>query len=842
MTKPTNKTKSRRKGPPHHSRMGPGAGNGRKTFTADPKNPSAPALPEVVLAEVWAIDPDGEALARPVEWDVEAHGKPPKIFLQPSTGHAALAVGERALMRLKRVSPRAYAGTVLKRIAAGKKARMVGLYQETPEGGRLIPTDRRQKDEVVILHAHRNGAEHGELVLAEFTGAAHAGLPQGTVLERLGFANAPKAISLIAIHTHEIPMEFPEAAIKEAEQAPRPVLGDRTDLRDIPLVTIDGADARDFDDAVYAERDGEGWKLLVAIADVAHYVKPDSPLDKSAYERGNSTYFPDRVVPMLPEALSNDLCSLRPHEDRACLACWLYVNKDGVLTRHQFVRGLMKSRARLIYEQVQRAYDGLTDETTAPLMDDVIKPLYGAYHTLLAARQNRGTLELDLPERKVIIDPKGRVQDISPRLRLDSHRLIEEFMILANVAAAEALEAKNMGTLYRVHEAPSLMKMEALRTFLKPLGYSVPQANVMQPRMFAKVLEESKDSPLSQMISMVVLRSQSQARYAPENQGHFGLALTRYAHFTSPIRRYADLVVHRGLIKAYNLGDGGISSEELSELEDMGEHISATERRSALAERDAVDRYTAIYLAERTGAYFEGRVTGVTRFGMFIELDETGADGLVPMNSLDDDFYTHDETHHCLIGRRNGRVLRLGARCKVKLLAADALQGSTVFELASIEEFEGNWPPANQTTKKFIKPKKHKAYKDKEARAPKAASPARKAAPSAEAETPASGPRPHRKGPRHQDKPHGGKSYGESSSAENPRHEKPHREKPYSGRPDTDKASGEKRWGEKKASGDKAPYGTKPYAGKSHAGKPAKGKSFAGKPRTGGGKRTAPKA
>lgn len=708
MTKPPNKSKSRHKGPPHPSRMGKfaggrGGGGGKKFSPSSAEHSSTPTLPEVVLAEVWAIDADGEAFARPVEWDEEAHGKAPKIFLQPSTGHAALAVGERALLRLKRVSPRTYAGTVLKRIGAGKKARMVGLYQETPDGGRLTPTDRRQKEEVVILPANRNGAEHGELVLAEFIGGAHAGLPQGKVLERLGQPDAPKAISLIAIHTHEIPLEFPEAAIKEAEKAPRPVLGDRVDLRTVSLVTIDGADARDFDDAVYAERDGEGWKLLVAIADVAAYVHPQSPLDKSAYERGNSTYFPDRVVPMLPEALSNDLCSLRPHEDRACLACWLYVSKDGHLTKHEFVRGLMRSRARLIYEQVQRSMDGVPDEITAPLMDDVIKPLYGAYQTLVAARLKRGTLELDLPERKVMIDQKGRVAGIEPRMRLDSHRLIEEFMILANVAAAQALEAKGMGTLYRVHEPPSLMKMEALRMFLKPMGYSVPQAKVMEPRMFARILDDSKESPLSQMISMVVLRSQSQARYAPENQGHFGLALQRYAHFTSPIRRYADLVVHRGLINAYGLGEGGITSKELGMLDEMGEHISATERRSALAERDAVDRYTAIYLAERTGAFFEGRVTGVTRFGLFVELSETGADGLIPMNSLGDDFYTHDETHHCLIGRRTGRVLRLGARCTVKLLAADALQGSTVFELTKIEEIEASWPPANQTSKKFVK-------------------------------------------------------------------------------------------------------------------------------------------
>ncbi len=689
-----------------HSQSGKRSGPPKRQFGKKPYKSSferSPALAEVALCEVVAIDPDGEAVAAPVDWKAE-DGKPPRIFLAPSTGHAALAVGERALLRLKRMGSRAYSGTVLKRIQHGKVARMVGLYLHDESGGRVVPSDRRQKEEVLISRADNMNAIDGELVLAEILPGSNAGLPKGRILERLGDTNQPKAISLIAIYTHELPLAFAPEVEKEANEAKKPTLGSRTDLRDIPLVTIDGKDARDFDDAVYAEPDGDGWKLLVAIADVAHYVHTGSALDRSAYERGNSTYFPDRVVPMLPEALSNELCSLKPNVERACLACWLWINAEGRLVKHEFVRGLMKSRARLIYEQVQAAYEGRTDETTAPILDEVIKPLYGAFKTLLAGRQKRGTLELDLPERKVMIAEDGQVAEISTRERMDSHRLIEEFMITANVAAAEALEAKSMACMYRVHEVPSPAKLEALRDFLKPLGYSVPQVKLVEPKLFSKVLEDSKDSPLSELISTVVLRSQQQAHYSPDNEGHFGLALTRYAHFTSPIRRYADLVVHRGLISAYGFGDGGITSREIAEMQEIAEHISATERRSAIAERDAVDRYTALYLSERKGATFAGRISGVTRFGLFIELTETGADGLVPMRSLTpDDRYEHDEKHHCLIGARHGKVFRLGARVKVELLEADVLSGSTTFKLLEAEEPQENWPPTNQRTKKHMK-------------------------------------------------------------------------------------------------------------------------------------------
>ena len=471
-----------------------------------------------------------------------------------------------------------------------------------------------------------------------------------------------------------------------------------TDLRALPLVTIDGADARDFDDAVWAEPDPQnegGWHLMVAIADVAAYVQAGSALDREAFKRGNSCYFPDRVVPMLPEALSNGLCSLRPDEDRACLAVHLWIDGNGRLKRHRFERGLMRSQARLTYEQVQAARDGNPDKQTRPLLDTVIAPLYGAFSALMAERGKRGTLDLDLPERRIALDDAGNVTGIAARSRLDSHRLIEEFMIAANVAAATSLQEKALPALYRVHDAPDLAKVEALREFLEPMGYRLAKGQVMRPRAFTQILERAKGKPEAQVINEMVLRSQSQALYQTDNIGHFGLALPRYAHFTSPIRRYADLTVHRGLIRLLRLGDEGAGDDELARLGPIGEHISFTERRAAGAERDAVDRYTAAFLADRVGTEFYGRIGGVTRFGLFVTLAESGADGLVPIGTLPEDFYEHDARQHALVGRRWGREYHLGANVRVRLIEADPLTGSTILNLAG--ESEGTAVPWRTT-------------------------------------------------------------------------------------------------------------------------------------------------
>jgi ribonuclease R len=419
-------------------------------------------------------------------------------------------------------------------------------------------------------------------------------------------------------------------------------------------------------------------------------VPAESPLDKEAFNRGNSCYFPNRVVPMLPEALSNGVCSLVPGENRACLAVRMRISSEGRALGHKFVRGLMRSHARLTYEQVQAARNGSPDETTEPLLDLVINPLYGAYDALSAARDARGTLDLEIPEHVVTIAESGpnagSVTSIGMRSRLDSHRLIEEFMISANVAAADTLISRRTPCLFRIHDSPDQTRLEALREFLKPLGYNLKAGPVERPGSFAQILTRAKGRPESDIVNQMILRSQAQAVYSPDNIGHFGLALPKYAHFTSPIRRYSDLTVHRGLIRCLGLGKDGAPDGELERLHAIGEHISFTERRAAQAERDAVDRFVAAYLQEQVGSVFAGRITGVTRFGLFVALNETGADGLVPISTLPDDYYDHEEAAHALIGRRWGRVFRLGASVRVQLVEADPITGSTLFSLMDAED------------------------------------------------------------------------------------------------------------------------------------------------------------
>jgi ribonuclease R len=655
---------------------------GRGKRLAPPK-----ALPEIAIVQVSALDADGDLLCHPIEW-TEA-GPPPRILVRPGRhGISDLAVGNRVLAQLKRLSPDFYEARPIRKLESSS-ARLLGIFERGTGGmAKMRSTDKRNRTDLAVMPANEGGAEPGELVIAETLPATRLGLRQARVVARLGDGRAPGAISLMAIHGRELPTEFPAAAVTEAESATVPDLAGRTDLRNLPLVTIDGPDARDFDDAVCAEADDDpgnpgGWRLLVAIADVAHYVRPGSALDRSAYLRGNSVYFPDRVVPMLPEALSNGLCSLKPHEPRACLAYQMRIDQNGQLLKSRLVRGLMRSVARLTYGQVQAAIEGVTDEVTAPLLDPVIRPLYGAYEALCKARAARGTLELDLPERQVMLDEAGHVVAIAPRARLDSHKLIEEFMIAANVAAAQDLEERNQPGLFRIHDKPDPVKLEAVRAFIQGLGHGLALAKGQQttPAQLTKLLNQSRDLPEAQLISDIVLRSQAQAVYSPTNIGHFGLALRRYAHFTSPIRRYADLVVHRGLIRTFKLGDDGMDDAEMGRLAEIGEHISFTERRAAEAEREAVDRFTASYLSERVGASFSGRISGVARFGLFVRLDETGADGLVPMSSLPDDYYTHEEAKHRLVGRRTGRVFRLADRVVVTLVEADALTASTLFRI-----------------------------------------------------------------------------------------------------------------------------------------------------------------
>ncbi len=650
----------------------------------------ADALPPVCVVEISDIDVDGDLFARPTDWQEALQGQPPRIEIMPEKkGHPSLIVGDRALVRIKKAGHNIYEAQIIKKVDEAV-ARIVGYVKQVKNGYLLAPIDRRSKHDFDIPSTELNGAEVGQIVVAEIQPSRSALRKNVRILEIVGNADDPKAISLMALYEAGLRHTFPESVILETDDMIIPPLGHRTDLRDIPLVTIDGSDARDFDDAVFAEPDLDknnegGFHLMVAIADVSHYVTHGSELDKEAYLRGNSTYFPDRVLPMLPEKLSNDLCSLRPHEPRATLAVHMWVNKDGKLLRHKFVRGLMMSRARLTYEQVQAAMMGETDETTTPLMDDVIRPLYAAWKILDAARQKRGALDLDIPERKIVVNDKGEMTGVAVRERLDSHKVIEEFMILANVAAAEALEAKSAPCIYRIHDRPTGEKLMSASTFLESFGLTLPKSGVANPGQINHLLEKAKKMPMGFLVSEIILRSQSQAVYDPENIGHFGLALQKYAHFTSPIRRYADLIVHRSLIHAYKLGDGGLTEHEMVKLSEISQHISGTERTSAEAERNSVDRFTAAYLSDKIGMQFEGRIGGVTRFGLFIKLTATGADGLVPIRTLPGDYYIHDEAHHALIGRRTGRIFRLGAPVLVSIVEADPLTGSSLFELVNGE-------------------------------------------------------------------------------------------------------------------------------------------------------------
>ncbi len=630
------------------------------------------------MVQITGTDRDGDAVARPVAWE-RADGVPPMIMMHPEKqGTPALAPGERVLVRLKPMGPGRYEGRTLRRIGE-TPGRILGVFKRGRTENRIVPTDRRSKAEWIVPDGQDAGAEADEIVLAEPVAQhLHLGLKPARVLERLGKLGDARSISLIAIHTHDIPQTFPDAAVDEAKRARGVRLGSRTDLRDVPLITIDGADARDFDDAVFAEPDPDhagAFRLIVAIADVAHYVKPGSALDHAAGIRGNSVYFPDRVVPMLPEALSNGWCSLRPNEDRGCLFVEMRIDRGGRKTGHRFGRGLMRSAARLTYEEVQAAQDA-GDDRGLPLPH-----LYAAFRSLLAARLERGTLDLDLPERQVVLDGQGHVASVSPRPRLDSHRLIEEFMVLANVAAAEELERLHLPCMYRIHAPPSDEKLDALRGFLSTLGISLPPGNQLHPRDFDRVLRRYAGTPESQLISEVMLRSQSQAAYSPDNIGHFGLALPRYAHFTSPIRRYADLLVHRALIKGLRLGRDGLTDDQAAALPEIGERITETERRAQTAEREAIDRYLTAFMAAHVGGRFAARISGVTRFGLFVTVTETGASGIVPFATLPDDYWQFDEREQTLTGRRTQKVYRLAQEVEVLLSEANPVTGGMVFHV-----------------------------------------------------------------------------------------------------------------------------------------------------------------
>ena len=648
------------------------------------------ALPHVVVLEVFSRDPDGGLLARAVERAGEDDENNPvvAIHLPRQPKGPVPGIGDRVLAKVFPTddsSGPAYTARVMKLIDQQREA-VLGVLRVLPDGTfRIEPTERRQP-ELVVEQEFLNGAKAGDLVEVAPTRSGRYGLPRARILSVVGSLTSEKAVSMIAIHAHDIPHIFPAEVIADAEAAKPATLAGREDWRDVPLVTIDPADAKDHDDAVFAEPDPDdknsgGVIVTVAIADVAAYVRPGSPLDREALRRGNSVYFPDRVVPMLPERISNNLCSLRQGEERPALAVRMTFAADGSKIRHSFHRIMMKSAARLAYPQAQAAIDGRPDDQTGPILETVLKPLWQAYAVLKRGRDSRQPLELDLPERKILLTPDGTVDRVVVPERLDAHRLIEEFMIQANVAAAETLEARRQRLVYRIHDGPSLAKQESLREFLATLSLSLARGAQMRPSQFNAILERVRGADNESLVNEVVLRSQSQAEYSPDNIGHFGLNLRRYAHFTSPIRRYADLVVHRALISALGLGKDGLTRGEEERLEETSALISASERRAMAAERETVDRLIAAYLSERIDEIFDARISGVARAGLFVQLPVYGADGFIPVSSLGDDYYVYDEAAHSMFGERTGKGYQLGDRVEVRLVEVAPLAGAMRFEM-----------------------------------------------------------------------------------------------------------------------------------------------------------------
>ncbi len=656
-------------------------------------------LPHVVVADITARDADGELIAVPTEWDEAEHGPPPKIRLhvpRRARPNEVAGVGDRALLRVEESGEEGeqirHSGRVIKLIDRAKQ-RVLGIFRALPAAADdCEPIDKKQTRPGARDRRPARAATHGTATWSPSrlrSARAATVSPAAHVKEKLGSLATERAVSLIAIHAHSIPHVFPAATVAEADAARPAKLASREDWRELPLITIDPADAKDHDDAVHAARDTDpknpgGFVVSIAIADVAHYVRHGSALDREALVRGNSVYFPDRVVPMLPERISNDLCSLRPGEDRAALAVRIVVGADGRKRSHSFHRVLMRSAAKLSYVQAQAAVDGWPDDTTGPLLASILEPLYAAYRTVKRARDERAPLDLDLPERKIVLTAHNTVDRVMTPERLDAHRLIEEFMILANVAAAETLEKARVPLIYRVHDEPDPVRVNALREFLQSLDISLPKAGALRAEQFNRILVRVKGHDVEKLVNEVVLRTQAQAEYTAENYGHFGLNLRRYAHFTSPIRRYADLVVHRGLIRACKLGDGALPDhQDVAALGEIGAQISAAERRAMKAERETFDRLLAHFLADRIGATFEGHISGATRAGLFVKLDDTGADGFIPARTIGEEYFRYHEDRHALIGDRSGETYRLGDRVTVRLVEAAPVAGALRFELLS---------------------------------------------------------------------------------------------------------------------------------------------------------------
>lgn len=632
-------------------------------------------LPERVVVEITGTDSMGDLMARPLEWVGDTPA--PQIIITKDKMSPPAGIGDIVMARVKNVGNRLYHGEATRRVTAGEN-HMVGVY----ENGFVQSVERRLKQVFELTNAPKD-LNNRDIIIVDIPPIRES-RPTARFVRKIGSSDSPFSATLISIYLHNLPVAFTQASEKEANKATVPDLDKtRADMRSVPFVTIDGADARDFDDAVFAEPDTDsknagGWRVMIAIADVAWYVRPGDALDMDARLRGNSVYFPDRVLPMLPEALSNNMCSLQPNKPRAALVCEAWIDKDGHKLRHEFHRALIQSARRLTYTEVQAALDG---KTPIAGLEKEIAHLNGAFQSLLKARQRRGVLEIDVPERQVVLNDKGEVIDIRSRDMLPANKLIEEMMILANVSAAQTLEEKGLSTMYRVHDRPSAEKIETLNNYLNSIGYKIHLNETAEPSDFNEILKKADKTGKDFAVNEFVLRSQSQARYDPDNIGHFGLALDKYAHFTSPIRRYADIMVHRGLIKALKLGDGGLTKQEEDDFEEIARHISYTERQAAAAEQDCLDRYVASYLVDKIGAKFTARISSATSFGLFVRLDAYGADGLIPMSALPGDYYDYDDEAQQLVGRNSGQTFAVGDTLDVILKEAVPITGGLVFSI-----------------------------------------------------------------------------------------------------------------------------------------------------------------
>ncbi len=643
-------------------------------------------LPRVTVLDILPdADPD-ELIAIPANWPGDAK-KAPKILIEVKRSDKAVpGPGERILARISKDKGQKYSARTMKILPRPSRAQ-IGIVRLTPNGARLIPIDRKQK-EMMVPQEHLNGAKDGDLVEVETMIKGRAMVPMAKVGKIIGNPISEGAVSLIALHNLEIPYRFDPKVIKSAKEiAPNDKIK-REDWLHIPFITIDPASAKDHDDAVFAQTDPDknnkgGFLVYVAIADVASYVTPGSALDKEAYLRGNSVYFPDRVVPMLPERISNDLCSLREGEIRPAIAVKMIIDANGVKKNHSFHRVTIRVALKLSYTEAQAAFDGTPNEAAAPYVKPALAPLWQAYKAMAKAREHRAPLDLDLPERKIVLNEEGLVDRVFVPKRMEANRLIEEMMVGANVCAAQTLEKKKTPLIFRVHDSPGIEKLAVLKDFLKSLSISFSTSASIRPQHFNRILRQQKSSEHSHQVSEMVLRSQAQAEYNTQNYGHFGLNLDHYAHFTSPIRRYADLIVHRALITACKLGKDGLSNSEIEKLKTISEHISMTERRAMAAERQTTDRLIAQFLSSKISARFNGRISGLVRSGLFVRLDETGADGFIPASTLGRDYFTYVEDQQAMIGQKSGERFRLGDEVEVKLVEAAPMAGALRFEMLS---------------------------------------------------------------------------------------------------------------------------------------------------------------